>query len=74
MNRPFDVLAAPHHGSRPAFEIPDPPCTCIRIDVDRYDAAGCELCDPRSAYNASAPRVIEYAPARPEPAVWEVPF
>lgn len=69
--RTFDVLAAPHHGATSDYDFADPVCTCERIDVDRYDASGCELCNPRSYYNtvvAPAPAAA-IADSSPRPAI-----
>jgi len=34
-----------------AFDEEDPDCTCTRMDVDFYDASGCERCDRHSEFN-----------------------
>jgi hypothetical protein len=31
----------------------EPPCECLRTDVDFYDDSFCELHNPRSAWNRS---------------------
>ena len=68
----FDILAAPHHGATSDYNFADPLCTCERIDVDRYDAAGCALCDPRSVYNtvvAPLAAAIALPDSSPRPAI-----
>ena len=34
-----------------ALSADEPDCTCVQIDVDRFDADGCALCNPASDYN-----------------------
>lgn len=41
----------------------EPPCTCLQLDADLYDARGCELCDPSSEWNR-AQQTFEAEPER----------
>ncbi len=45
----------------------EPECTCTRVDVDLYDARGCELCDPQSGWNREC--AARDRDERPAPAV-----
>lgn len=44
-----------------------PQCTCTYIDVDLADIRGCELCDPKSAYNVADTVQPVAAADEPEP-------
>ena len=47
--------------------LPQPKCTCVQVDVDIFDAADCELCDPDSHYNWLLAKAEKTAAARPKP-------
>ena len=51
-----ELVQAPWSGRRLlvgtcCLELREPECECAQTDVDLFDAAGCELHDPRSRYN-----------------------
>lgn len=58
-------MIAVDHSSEVAVWEPEPPCTCIRVDADLYDARWCERCNEMSEWNVRQRLEAETLPRVP---------